>query len=501
MVSNSTKVQIGILLLLFFGFSWGVGLYTDYLWFESMGYTGVFLTIIKSKIILALVGGAVFFAFAYLNATIASRSYAVSRTKDEETEIILPENLNSILTGIILAASLFFSISLTGTWEVVLRYLNKEPFNIVDPIFNRDIGFFIFELPFYEAALRVGFLILAFTGILTLFVYLLKSKSIIFDMTFSDVQFEIPKFTSWAKAHLFVLLSIFFILLGISYHLQTFELLFSSRSDTFFGPGFTDITVTLPALKFLMFLSILTALSLILNIWIGKPWISVGIIAILLAVNLLGLGLYAGVIQEYRVRPNEISMETPYIQNNIEYTGMAFGLEGVDVRMFDLSTNLSAEDLMKNAPTIDNIRLWDPRPLKETYSQIQEIRLYYDFNDVDVDRYTLNGTFVELMLSAREIASSQLPESAQNWINEHLVYTHGYGVVASPVNIATKQGLPELLIKDIPPESQYFNIERPEIYYGELTNEYVIVNTLQEEFDYPKGNENQYTTYAARFLY
>jgi uncharacterized membrane protein (UPF0182 family) len=152
---------------------------------------------------------------------------------------------------------------------------------------------------------------------------------------------------------------------------------------------------------------------------------------------------------------------------------------------------------MKNAPTIDNIRLWDPRPLKETYSQIQEIRLYYDFNDVDVDRYTLNGTFVELMLSAREIASSQLPESAQNWINEHLVYTHGYGVVASPVNIATKQGLPELLIKDIPPESQYFNIERPEIYYGELTNEYVIVNTLQEEFDYPKGNENQYTTYAA----
>jgi uncharacterized membrane protein (UPF0182 family) len=128
---------------------------------------------------------------------------------------------------------------------------------------------------------------------------------------------------------------------------------------------------------------------------------------------------------------------------------MAFGLEGVDVRMFDLSTNLSAEDLMKNAPTIDNIRLWDPRPLKETYSQIQEIRLYYDFNDVDVDRYTLNGTFVELMLSAREIASSQLPESAQNWINEHLVYTHGYGVVASPVNIATKQGATRNILRGV----------------------------------------------------
>ena len=492
------QIRLAIILLLIFAFTSGIGLYTDYLWFGSMGYSSVFITILKSKLVLGLAAAAFFFVFAFINAYAASRSYAVSRTSDDETEVILPENLNTIVVGIIAAVSLFFGLAVSSAWETVLRYVSSEPFGTLDPIFGRDIGFYIFKIPFYEAALRAGFTVLAFTGIITLLVYLLKSKSLIFDMTFSDVKFEVPKFTGWAKAHLFFLLALFFVLISASYRLQAFDLLLSSRSDTFFGPGVTDLTVTIPALKFLVFLSLITALSFILNIWLQKPWISAGLIVLILVVQILGVGAYAGVVQEYRVKPNEIVMETPYIKNNIEYTTKAFNLEGVNDQIFEVDTNLTAEDLDKNSATIRNIRLWDPRPLKDTYKQIQEIRLYYDFNDVDVDRYNLNGSYVEMMLSAREIDTSQLSESARNWINTHLIYTHGYGVVASPVNEVGSQGLPELYIKNIPPESPYFKIDRPEIYFGEKTNKYVIVNTKQKEFDYPRGNENQYTTYKAK---
>ncbi len=490
------RIRIAIILFLIFAFTSGFGLYTDYLWFGSMGYSGVFITILKSKLVLGLAAAAVFFVFAFINAYAASRSYAVSRTSDEETEISLPENLNSIIVGIIVAVSLFFGLAVSGSWELVLKYVNSESFGILDPIFGRDIGFYLFELPFYEAALRAGFTVLAFTGIITLLVYLIKSKSLLFDMTFSDVKFEVPKFTGWAKAHLFFLLALFFVLLSLSYRFQAFDLLLSSRSDTFFGPGYTDLTVIIPALKFLVFLSLFISLSFILNIWLQKPWISAGLIVLLIAVQIIGVGLYAGLVQEYRVKPNEIVKETPYIKNNIEYTTKAFGLEEVTERMFEVGTNLSADDIADNSATIENIRLLDPRTLKDTYSQIQEIRLYYEFNDVDVDRYTINGDYVEIMLSAREIDPSGLPASAQNWINTHLVYTHGYGIVASPVNKISSKGLPELLIKDIPPSTDSIQIDKPEIYFGEMTTDYVIVNTNTEEFDYPSGDENQYTKYS-----
>jgi uncharacterized membrane protein (UPF0182 family) len=497
MTSNWTKIQIGILFLIFIAFTQGIGLYTDYLWFDAVGYSSVFLTIIKYKMLLALFGAAILFAFALLNAYAASKSYTISRTDEGETEIILPEKIDRIIIGAVAVVAAFFGVGVSGSWDVVLRYLNREPFGVSDPLFGRDIGFFIFKLPFYEAVLQTGFFLLIFTGIVTLLVYLLKSKSILFDMTFSDVRFEIPKFTSWAKAHLLALLTLFFILLGINYRLQAFNLLLSSRSDTFFGPGYTDLTVVLPVLKLLVGVSYLTAGSMLLNIWIKKRWIPATMVALLIAVNIVGLGFYAGIVQEYRVRPNEISLETPYIQNNIEFTSMAFGLTNLGFRNFNISTDLTLDDIRNNAPTIDNIRLWDPRPLKDTYGQLQEIRLYYEFNDVDVDRYHINGDFVELMLSGREMDTSKLDQTAQNWINEHLYYTHGYGVVVSPVNTATKQGLPELLVKDLPPSSQYFTIDQPEIYFGELTNDYIIVKTALEEFDYPMGNQNKFTTYSA----
>ncbi len=496
MADSWAKIQWVVIFLLLISFTMGVGLYTDYLWFQSVGYVGVFSKILISKIILGLGGSAALFLVVFTSVFAASLGYSLSKTKKGDTEIIVPEKINSLVLGVTLAVSLLFGLSVSGSWETVLRFLNRQSFGVSDPVFGLDVSFYIFELPLYRAFLSVAFFALIVTGIITLFVYLLKSKSILFDLAFSDIKFETPSFTARAKAHLFLLLSLFFVLLALKYRLDAYELLLSSRSQTFFGPGYTDLTVTLPALNAMAILSIITAAVVLLNIWIKNPKIPALTVVLIVAVHLLILGLYAGVVQEYRVKPNEIKLETPYISDNIKYTTQAFGLDEVEIRTFDVTTNLSAADIEENRGTIDNIRLWDPRPLKDTYRQIQEIRLYYEFNDVDVDRYSIDGDYVELMLSAREIVPTQLPESARNWINEHLFYTHGYGVVASPVNMVTKEGLPELFVKDIPPISGYFNITRPEIYFGERTDNYVLVNTALEEFDYPKGDENEFTTYG-----
>ncbi len=495
MTDRWTQIQIATLLILLFAVFGGVGLYTDFLWFQTTGYENVFLTIVKYKVALFALSAVAFFTFALINSYAASRSYAISRTDKGETEVITPERLNRMVVGIIAGLSVLFGFMISSSWELLLRYLNRQPFGVFDPVFGKDVGYYIFELPFFEALLRAAFTLLIFTTAITLFVYLLKSKSILFDMAISDIRFETPKFTSWAKAHLSLLLAAFFVLWSLNYGIQRYELLLSSRSATFFGAGYTDINITLPALKFMGYISLLIGSALVINIKMKRSWIPVTMAVVLLLTHLIVLGLYAGLVQEYRVKPNEIKLETPYIKNNIEFTTAAFGLETVATYMFQVNSTLTAADISRNAPTIKNIRLWDNRPLKDTYRQIQEIRLYYEFHDVDVDRYELNGNYAQVMLSAREIVPSQLPESAQNWINTHLIYTHGYGIVASPVDRVTKEGLPELLIKDIPPESTLFTLVRPEIYFGEMTDDYVLIKTAQEEFDYPEGDENIFTTY------
>jgi len=495
MAGRAVKVKIGVLLLLLLGFPIALRLYTDYLWFQSMGYAEVFLTVLSSKLALAGAGALLLFLFAFSNAYVASRSYGVSKTRGGETEILVPQGLDILFIAVMAVSAVLFALYISRHWELLLRFLNRQPFGVAEPVFGRDVSFYVFELPFYETLLRMAFFILLFSGVLTALIYLLKSGSIIVERALTEFRFEPPTLAFRARAHLLSLLALFFFLLAISYRLQGYELLFSHRSNAFFGPGYTDMSVALPALKALALLALLAGLSVLLNLSFKRPLLPIALVALLIIVHLLVLNGYASLVQEYRVAPNEIALESPYILNNIRYTSLAFGLDNVGERDFKVSPNLTAEELEENSPTITNIRLWDPRPLKDTYKQLQEIRLYYEFNDVDVDRYELDGEYVELMVSPREIEPKQLPPNARNWINEHLVYTHGYGVVATPVNRATPEGLPELLVKDIPPESRHFEIERPEIYFGELTKSYVIVNTRQEEFDYPRGNENSYTTY------
>jgi uncharacterized membrane protein (UPF0182 family) len=261
-----------------------------------------------------------------------------------------------------------------------------------------------------------------------------------------------------------------------------------------FGPGYTEVTTQLLVLKILMVVSILCGLSIVYYAF-RRDWrFPAAAVAVFFLVVIFGRNIYPSAIQKFKVIPNEIVLETPYIEKNIQYTRLAYKLEDIEEQEFPAEENLTGEDLRRNDLTIKNIRLWDHAPLLQTYSQLQEMRTYYKFVGVDNDRYTVNGEYRQVMLSPRELSYQALP--ARTWVNEHLTYTHGYGVVLGPVNRITNEGLPEFFIKDIPPVStRDIKITRPEIYFGETSNEYVFVHTKRQEFDYPVGDKNVYTTY------
>ena len=280
---------------------------------------------------------------------------------------------------------------------------------------------------------------------------------------------------------------------SIHYRLEIIDLLFSDRGIVY-GASYTDVHAALPMLRFLTYFSLLVGGSFL---WSGfrrsyKPVIIAS--GSLLVVSILGRNLYPEFMQKFQVAPNEINMESPYIGLEIQFTNMAYGIDQVKEQEFPALDNLTAEDIKRNDLTLQNIRLWDHRPLLRTYSQLQVIRSYYDFVDVDNDRYWINGNYRQVSLSPRELSSEKLP--SRIWINEHLTYTHGFGLCMGPVNQTSKEGLPEFMIKDIPPAaSTNIRVKRPQIYFGEKTQSYCFVNTQAKEFDYPSGDENVYTTY------
>ena len=276
-----------------------------------------------------------------------------------------------------------------------------------------------------------------------------------------------------ARSHLLILLGLFLLIKACGYYLDAFDLLHTPRGVSF-GASYADIYGTLPALRVLTFLALIAAALCFAQIArTGYKFVFLGVGA-LVAVHLLGFNAYPALLQRFRVTPNEIEAERPFIERTIKFTRLAFGLDKIETKEFPADEQLTAADLKRNESTINNIRLWDHRPLLTSYAQLQEIRPYYKFVDVDNDRYIIDGTFRQVMLSARELSHRHL--QSQNWINEHLTFTHGHGVVFGPVNQVTSSGQPEFFIKDIPPVSTTsLKITRPEIYYGELANEYVLV--------------------------
>jgi hypothetical protein len=466
--------------------------YTDWLWFKELEYTIVFWRILAGKITLGILAAVFFFIILYSNIRIARRLAPPVVLDTIVTRILRSPFVIKYFELIALLASLALStlvgLSASLYWETYLKYFNATPFGIKDPIFSRDIGFYVFRLPFLRYLQMWLLNSLLLTIIVTAFTHWF-SGSIGLGRT-------LPRFSSEAKAHLSILAGITALIIAWKYRLDLFELLFSP-TGVVFGAGYTDVFARLPALKILAGLSVFIALLFIVNLhYRGWRLPLVGIVTLLTASFIIGVA-YPAIVQQYRVAPNELAREKKFIEHNIRLTRKAYDLDKVAEKNFPATNKLTLEEIKQNKATIENIRLWDWRPLIKTYQQIQSIRLYYDFEDVDVDRYFIDGAYRQLTISARELNTDRLAEAAQTWVNKHLVFTHGYGVVANQVNTISEEGLPELIIKDIPPETnvESLKINRPEIYYGEKTDDFVVVKTKTKEFDYPKGDKNVYTRY------
>jgi len=475
------------------------GVWTDLLWFRSLGYETVWATTFWTKALLAAAGVAISFGLLWLNfvATdrISPRVNLLSADDDEMMERLsdwLEPRLRRL--RIIVAATFSIPIGLGQTVATMdyLRFLNYQPFGVVDPIYGNDVGFYVFRVPFIADVSNFFLSTLILTLMTTIVLHY-------FNGAIRLEPGKPPQVTAGVKAHVSVLLALLAIVKAVEYRLDMYNLLQSTRGGVV-GASFTDDTSQRFALQLLMAIMLLGAVLLIVNIW-RRGWLLLGVAAVSwLAVSLLIGGMYPALIQQFRVEPDELNKELPYVQSNIEFTREAYGLADIEVRSFPASQDLTAADLLANQSTVDNLRLWDPKVLEPTYKSSQVLAAFYQFGDVDVDRYVLDGVPTQVELAAREL----LPESdvTENWVNQHLVFTHGFGAVVSRANEVTSEGKPAYLVKDIPPEAiaPELEITEPRIYYGEsfIPGSFVIARSAEAEVDRPdEGTQGiATTTYA-----
>ncbi|MDR3555764.1 MAG: UPF0182 family protein, partial [Syntrophobacteraceae bacterium] len=467
------------------------------LWMRQLGYTGVFWTLLSLRWGLFCAAFAVTFLYLWINLRFAGRngvtfhpaSWASDSTFPENTAIeISSASLKLAIDALAAVAALIFAVIFYSQWDTFLRFRHGGPFGLSDPLFGVDVGFYLFRLPFYEVLQR-GLTALTLITLLAVLVFYLYFGLLRVGSS-GQMEGQGPK----AVPHLSIL---FFVLVagwGWGFYLDHYELLYSTQGVVF-GAGYTADHVTRIAFWIMAGASAALCLLLVLNIF--RPRLRViGIGAgIYVALYLIGVLLAPALFQRFIVQPNELALETPYLTNNIELTRKAYGLDAIQETFYPALSDLTSEVIARNQDTLQNIRLWDWRPLLQMYQQAQEIRLYYQFYDVDVDRYHLRDGYHQVMLSAREL-SAQLPAEARTWVNQKLQFTHGYGLVMSFVSKTIGEGFPQYLLQNIPPESTYgLTINQPSIYYGRSMPGYRIVSTGIKEFDYPKGNQNVYTSY------
>ncbi len=467
--------------------------FTDYLWFQEMGYTTVFWTRIWARLAVMAGFGVVFFIIFYGNLLLARRFIPdlrpASGSEDGVFDLIEKRRPKArYLMGIVaVIIAIFFAIGYGGSWTTIWTFLQQSGFGFAAPVYERDAAFFVFTLPFLRMILTfimVAFLF-AFLGSLLIYV---SQRAIVLDGRNLSISRRV-------KAHLSVIVAIAMFGKAIDYVLGRWDLAYSDRGTTF-GPSYTDVHVQMPVLWILAGIAVFVGVLFLVNIFTRGWRLPAVAIGLLFITWLVGAQIYPAIIQQYRVVPAEIEKESPYIANNIRATRYAFGLTSVEPASFAANTNLTKDDIAANEATISNVRVWDPATALTAYRQIQEIRTYYSFSDVDVDRYVVDGQYRQLLIAPREFDKSKQSEQARTWVNEHLTYTHGYGVVASPVSEAAEQGLPKLFVRDIPPRGDTsLQVTRPEIYYGEIPDSFVLVNTTAKEFDYPMGDQNVFTEY------
>ncbi len=537
-----------ILSALFFGL---INFWTDLLWFKELGYISVFLKKLVTQVQIGVPLFVILFIVSFFYLKLIKRGYY---KKVQSTEVVNEKSLGRITLGI--AGIFSFLITLlvaSQLWFEVLKFTNSTGFGIADPIYNLDISFYIFKLAFIQQLNQIVLgIVIGYIAITVIYYLILLSVRTpqIFEEAPGPETYEEPgaynsefsgqgfggnggafgnmggafgefakNFAGWqgspqshrpvsskkqfdednfkqlvniASKQLIVLGVIFFLMVGVNFFLKQYDLLYS-HTGVLYGAGYTDINITLWVYRILMALSVVSAVTFVIGIAGRKFKTVLTVPVIMIVIGMLGSGA-AYVVQNWVVSPDEINKESQYLERNIKYTRYAYGLDDVNVKSFSASNNLTFNDIQNNQETISNIRINDYIPVETFYNQTQSIRQYYTFNDVDVDRYMINGEYTQTFLSTREIDESKI---RSEWLNQHLKYTHGYGITLSRVDKVTPSGQPDVLIDSIPPVSRVaeITITRPEIYFGESTKNYILVGTDEEEFDYPHGDSNTYTTY------
>jgi uncharacterized protein len=471
-----------------------ISLYVDWLWFKDVNFEKIFTVRLSAQAITALAGGLAGFVISYINIWIsmrATKGRSVTLTFGNQAlpQLTILRHFDRLKIIVPIFIGWFAGLSLNNTWLKFLYYVNGVDSGYSDPIFGKDVSFYLFTLPAYEIISSVLMFILLASLAIAALNYILKGAVFV---TPKGIASERA-----ASAHLSVIGSLIFLVLAFKTYTGMHAILHSSHGHVA-GATYTDVHAVIPFLKAKIFIALASAVLLISNIFLRRTLIFIGTAVLYITVSLIGSSVYPAILQKFVVAPNELVKETPYITQNISATRKGFGLDMIEERDISGSTTIDRHDITKNSATIKNIRLWDHRPLLDTFSQIQEIRTYYDFTTVGNDRYVINGEYRQTMLSPRELSTESIP--TRNWINETLTFTHGYGLTLGPVNQVTPEGLPVLFIKDIPPVSTAANIKvsRPEIYYGKLSSNYVIVNTKSKEFDYPSGEANVFTEYSGK---
>jgi uncharacterized membrane protein (UPF0182 family) len=469
----------------------------DWAWFSTIGYLDVFWTTFATKAVLFAAVFALSALLIWVNGRLALRlagpqllllppppfpGFASGRVA---APLLLPWRLIILVAALVIA--LLVALAEIGKWDLILRLLYQVPYGQDDPLFHNDIGFYLFSLPAYVALKNWMMLILLLSAAVAGAVYVLHGEI--------NLDSRLWRFSPAAIAHFSGLLGTWFAVKAWSYALDRYLLLYNDNGVVV-GAGYTDVHIELPVLWLLICLAAVAAVVAWVNVRLRTYRLVIVSVALMLGSSFVFGELLPGLFQRFMVKPSELQLEAPYIQRNITLTQEAYNLRHITVKPFPAEQGLTFQSLEDNRATIDNIRLWDWQPLMDTYAQLQEIRTYYRFLDVDIDRYQIGGSYQQVTLTARELAPSLLSANAQTWVNLHLLFTHGTGVVMSPVTQKSTEGLPNFYLKDIPTvASGGPPVTEPRIYFGEAAGGYVIVKGSTPEFDYPKGKDNVYAYY------
>jgi uncharacterized protein len=495
-------IIIAALLLIFIVAAGSSRFYTDVLWFQEVGFTSVLLNSLRAQFLLGLIVGIMVAVLLWANLRLVSRARPAYRTSPrlEGVSRIDPLDRYRDQVGpyvrwlrLLIAVGIGFlsGVSASSGWRTFLLWINRVDFGAEDPQFGREIGFYVFELPFLNFVLSWIWFALMVSLLATLAAYYF----------FGSIRPEggLAGVESSALAHISVLLGFLALVKAGQYWLGRYGLSFSTRGVVH-GASYTDVHAHLPALTLLSIISVISAGLFLVNIRYRRLSLPLAAVGIWIGVSVLAGGVWPFLVQRFSVEPQELQREEEYIARNIEATREGFGLSDVQTQGFAARSDVSSESIARNQDLLSNVRLWDPFELQQAYSQIQAIRTYYRFVDVDVDRYEVGGQLRQVLLSARELSVEDLQD--RTWANEHLSYTHGFGIVSSLTNEATSSGQPSFLVKDVPgtvaPEAESLQVDEPRIYYGEAfaADEYSIVDTEQAEIDYPIGDQVQRGNYA-----